>query len=74
MKEKINWKKLIIGFVVLLPILIGFDIVFDTIKGKLVWADIWAMKNLFFKFLAAVVGAYFYSTFNNKQNDNEVSS
>jgi len=48
MKEKINWKKLIIGFVVLLPILIGFDIVFDTIKGKLVWADIWAMKNLFF--------------------------
>ncbi|MFY7900358.1 MAG: hypothetical protein ACOVNY_09250 [Chitinophagaceae bacterium] len=70
MKEKINWSKFVKGFLILLPILLLFDIVFDIIKGKIVWEEIWAMKNLFFKLLAALVGAYFYSTFNNKQSDN----
>lgn len=68
MKQSINWKKLATWFVILLPILLLIDIGFDAIKGKLIWAEIWAMKNLFFKVAAALVGAYFISTFNSISN------
>lgn len=66
MKQSINWKKLATWFVILLPILLLIDIGFDAIKGKLIWAEIWALKNLFFKVAAALVGAYFISTFNSE--------
>ncbi len=66
MKQAINWKKLAIWFVILLPLLLLLDIVTDAFKGPIKWAEIWAMKNMFFKVAAALVGAYFISTFNNK--------
>jgi hypothetical protein len=66
-KDSINWKKLIIGAAILLPVFLGFDIVFDTIKGKLDWNEIWAMKNMFFKVAAALVGGYFYATYKNNK-------
>ena len=66
MKQAINWKKLAIWFATLLPLLLLLDIVTDAFKGPVKWDEIWAMKNLFYKVAAALVGAYFISTFNNK--------
>jgi hypothetical protein len=63
-KEGINFKKMLLGAVVLLPLFLGFDILFDYMKDKLVWEEIWAMKNMFFKVAAALVGGYFYATYN----------
>ncbi|MBC7650649.1 MAG: hypothetical protein H7101_02745 [Deinococcales bacterium] len=65
MKQAINWQKLVICFAIILPLLLLLDIVTDAFKGPVKWAEIWAMKNLFFKVAAALVGAYFISTFNN---------
>ncbi|MDI9365139.1 MAG: hypothetical protein QM541_09330 [Flavobacterium sp.] len=65
MKQSFNWKKMATWFVILLPILLLIDIGFDAIKGPIKWNAIGAMKNLFFKIAAALVGAYFISTFNN---------
>ncbi len=70
MKEKINWKKFILFFVILLPVLLLVDVISDAISGPIKWDEIWAMKNLFFKLLAALVGAYFASTFNNDKKEN----
>jgi cell division protein FtsW (lipid II flippase) len=66
MKQSINWKKLITWFVILLPILLLIDVGFDATKGPIKWDEIWAMKNMFFKVAAALVGAYFISTFNSE--------
>lgn len=66
MKQSINWKKLITWFVILLPILLLIDIGFDATKGPIKWDEIGAMKNMFFKVAAALVGAYFISTFNSE--------
>jgi hypothetical protein len=71
MKQSINWKKLATWFIILLPILLLIDIGFDAIKSKLIWNEIWAMKNLFFKIAAALVGAYFISTFNNTPKNDD---
>jgi nitrate reductase NapE component len=64
-KDRINWKKFITAAVILFPLFIGFDVLFDSIKNKLVWDEIWAMKNIFFKVAAALVGGYFFATYNN---------
>ncbi len=71
MKQSINWKKLITWFAILLPILLLIDIGFDALKGPVKWDEIWAMKNLFFKVAAALVGAYFISTFNNTPKNDD---
>jgi cytochrome c oxidase subunit IV len=65
MKYSINWKKLVIWFAIILPLLLLLDIVTDALKGPIKWDEIWAMKNLFFKVAAALVGGYFISTFKN---------
>ena len=65
MKQSINWKKLITWFAIILPLLLLLDIVTDALKGPIKWDEIWAMKNLFFKVAAALVGGYFISTFKN---------
>ena len=35
------------------------------------WDEIWAMKNMFFKILAALVGGYFASTFKDAEDQNK---
>lgn len=65
--KNFNIKKFITATLVLLPILLGFDILWDKISGKLDFHETFAMKNLFFKALAALVGAYFYATYKNDE-------
>ena len=62
MKQKLRWKRFIVFSLVLLPIFLLFDVVADLTKGRVQWDEIWAMKNMFFKVLAALVGGYFAST------------
>jgi hypothetical protein len=65
--KNFNWKKFIQGTLVLLPILLAVDILYDLIFKQLVWADTFALKNITFKVLAALVGAYFYATYKNEE-------
>lgn len=64
--KNFNWKKFIQATLVLLPILLAIDILYDLLFKQLVWADTFALKNLTFKILAALVGAYFYATYKNE--------
>lgn len=73
MKQSINWKKLVTWFVIILPLLLLLDIVTDAFKGPILWNDIWAIKNLFYKIAAALVGSYFISTFNNTTTTDKTS-
>jgi hypothetical protein len=62
---KINWKKFFVSLIVLIPIVLLIDIAYDSIFKTLIWKEIFAADNLFFKILTAIVGAYFYATINN---------
>ena len=65
--KNFNWKKFIQCTLVLLPVLLAVDILYDLIFKQLVWADTFALKNITFKVLAALVGAYFYATYKNEE-------
>ncbi|MBX2930564.1 MAG: hypothetical protein KF781_01310 [Chitinophagaceae bacterium] len=67
--KNINLKKFIAATLVLLPLLIIFDIVYDKLFKELDFNETFAMKNLFFKIAAALVGAYFYAS--SKKNKEE---
>ncbi len=67
--KNINWKKFVLGFIVLLPFFLALDVLLDVIQKKLDWAEIWALKNMFFKVAAALVGAYYYSTYNKQEKE-----
>jgi predicted membrane channel-forming protein YqfA (hemolysin III family) len=71
MKTKINWKKFIISSIV---IFIAFIFVADILIDKIFkpkefdWNKIFGFENLFWKVLAALVGAYFYSSEEKEKN------
>jgi hypothetical protein len=58
-------KKFILATLVLLPILLLVDVAYDALFKTLDFSETFALKNLVFKILAALVGAYFYATYNN---------
>ncbi len=66
--KNFNFKKFILATLVLLPILLLVDVVYDTIFKSFDLKETLAMKNLFFKVLAALVGAYFYASYKNDEN------
>lgn len=68
--KNFNFKKFIISTIILLPILLLVDIAYDKIFKELNFKETFALKNLFFKIAAALVGAYFIATGSNK-NDNQ---
>lgn len=59
---KINWKKFFTSLIFLIPFILLMDVFYDIIFKQLIWKDVFAPDNLFFKILAAIVGAYFYAT------------
>jgi hypothetical protein len=69
--KKFNWKKFIIGLLISLPVLLLIDMGYDKFLGKngLVLADTFAMKNLAFKILTALVIGYFYATLNSEPKE-----
>ena len=71
MKQKLRWKRFIVFSLALLPAFLLFDVIADLTKGKVQWNEIWAMKNMFFKILAALVGGYFASTFKDAEDQNK---
>lgn len=73
MKQKIKWKKFLLYAILLLPVFLLFDIITDALKGPIKWDEIWAMKNMFFKVAAAIVGGYFASTFNDAKEENDAN-
>lgn len=72
MKQKLRWKRFIVFSLAILPVCLLFDVVSDlTTIGKVQWNEIWAMKNMFFKVLTALVGGYFASTFKDADDQNK---
>jgi len=67
--KNFNLKKFLFAVLVLLPLLLVIDIVYDKIFSTLDFHETFALKNLFFKILAAVVGAYFYATYKNMDEE-----
>lgn len=65
--KNFNMKKFITGFLILLPVLLIIDVVYDLLFKHLDFRETFAMKNLFFKIAAALVGAFFYTTYNNEE-------
>ncbi len=50
--------------------LLIIDILYDKIFKLLIWKDIFAADNLFFKILTAIVLAYFYATIQQQKKNN----
>lgn len=69
--KNFNLKKFIQAVIILLPILLVVDILYDKIFKTLDLKETFAMKNVFFKALAALVGAYFFATYNEENTDNK---
>lgn len=67
--KNFNLKKFLIAVLVLLPLLLAIDIVYDKIFKTLDFNETFALKNLVFKVLAAIVGAYFYATYKNDEEE-----
>ncbi len=67
---KINWKKFIISsFIIFIAFVFIADILVDRIfkPQEFDWSKIFGFENLFWKVLAAIVGAYFYSSENKQE-------
>jgi len=69
MFKNINWKRFLVAMLVLCPLLMIIDIAYDAIFKTIVWNQIFAADNLFFKIAAAMVGSYFYATYNSITSD-----
>ena len=69
MFKNIDWKRFFVSLLVLCPVLIGIDIAYDAVFKTLVWKQVFATDNLFFKIAAAIVLAYFYATYNSIKSD-----
>lgn len=61
--KNFNLKKFLKATIILLPILLLVDIVYDKLFKTLDFNETFAMKNVFFKVAAAIVGAYFFATY-----------
>lgn len=65
MKNKIEWKKFIVSSIIIFAVFILIaDILIDKVFNpkEFDWNKIFGIENLFWKILASLVGAYFYST------------
>lgn len=62
MLKNISWKKFFTSLIFLIPLILLMDIIYDIIFKQLIWKEVFAADNLFFKILTAVVIAYFYAT------------
>ncbi|MBS1627193.1 MAG: hypothetical protein JSR09_11120 [Bacteroidetes bacterium] len=68
MKTKINWKKFIISSIVIFVVFVFIaDVIIDF--KNLDWSKIFGFENLFWKILAALVGAFFYSSYKIEKKD-----
>jgi hypothetical protein len=67
--KNFNFKKFITAILVLLPVLLVIDVIYDKVFKTLDFNETFALKNLVFKILAAVVGAYFYATYKNDDEE-----
>ncbi len=71
MRNKIDWKKFIISSII---IFIGFILIADILVDIIIkpkefdWNKIFGFENLFWKVLASIVGAYFYSSSEKSEN------
>lgn len=65
--KNFNWKKFIIAFIISVPIVLLLDILYDKLFKQLIWSDIFAADNLFFKIATAVIIAYFYVVLNKNE-------
>lgn len=65
--KNFNFRKFISATLVLLPVLLLVDMLYDKIFKTLNFQETFALKNLFFKIAAALVGAYFYATHKNEE-------
>ena len=68
--KNFNWKKFITATLVLLPILLVVDVLYDKIFKSLDLSETFALKNIFFKVAAALVGAYFFASYSNDKEEN----
>lgn len=66
--KNFNLKKFLKATIILLPILLLVDTVYDKLFKTLDFNETFAMKNIFFKVAAAIVGGYFFATFKEKDN------
>lgn len=66
--KNFNFKKFIVATLFLLPVLLVVDVLYDTLFKTFDIKETLAMKNLFFKIAAALVGAYFYASYKNEEN------
>ena len=57
-----NRKRFFVSLIVLIPLVLFIDMAYDSIFKTLIWKEIFATDNVFFKILTAIVGAYFYAT------------
>lgn len=62
-KRTINWRRFFTVFLVAIPGFLLIDIAYDGLLKELIWADIFSVKNLIYKTIAAGILAYFFSTF-----------
>ena len=65
MKGRLNWKKFMISSIVIFLVFIFIaDVLVDKIFSprEFNWNKIFGMENLFWKILASLTGAYFYSS------------
>ncbi len=67
--KNFNVKKFLLATIVLLPVLLVVDVLYDTLFKTFDLKETFALKNLFFKVLAALVGAYFYATYKNENEE-----
>lgn len=67
--KNINWKKFIIAFIISIPLVLLLDILYDKIFKQLIWSEIFATDNLFFKIATAAVMAYFYATLSKNEKN-----
>lgn len=61
--KNFNLKKFVKAVCILLPTLLLVDIVYDKLFKSLNLNETFALKNIFFKVAAAIVGGYFFATY-----------
>jgi hypothetical protein len=64
--KNFRWKKFIVAFIIAIPLVLLLDVLYDKIFKQLIWSDIFAADNLFFKTATAAIIAYFYTLLSTK--------
>jgi len=56
MNRKFNVRQFVSFFVVVIVLFFLADVVFDAIKGSLVWSEIFSTNNILLKLAAGIIG------------------